>query len=643
MARLRMTNADYVAIAVSPALVMALVGSLVFFLIEVLYVGDYTVRLNYVFALFVFATVLIARIAIEMGSERAAMFSLPLGLLMFLALGRFVEHAGALGWLINLGLLAGVWWSSHKLTWDCTVIDDNQDSSGEGLLGRVGLDPLEGEGAGKDRPDKPAGSLAVGNELFNDPGDGEAAQPNLWQRLVSANTGPHTPGLWVLYFSLAALPLFGVGQHWIPASDVGRRRYAFGLLAVYVAAGLSLLVTTSFLGLRRYLRQRNVEMPAPMAATWVTLGGVLILLVMFVAALLPRPAAEYAVAQPPWRVGSPGDNSANRLSAGNEGTVDPDADQRVTSDNQADAPPTGDAAAEATSEQSIASDQAGEGAPQGEGKSDSSSDESNNSEPSNNAPSPNEPSPSDEADRPVDEDGEQGEASQSQNQNERESSNDETEESGSSEESPPGKPQSNEEAQTASESSPPQSPLPDVSAMMATLTSSIGALVKLVCYALLALAVCYFAWRNWPAIVRAFFEIVQMIRDLIARLFGATPAAADAVGAGQTGAAPAPRRTFAEFTDPFLSGRDKKASPVELVRYTFEAFEAWSGDRGQVRTPDQTPQEFLRVAAPPQSPLHEEARRMVRLYSEVAYASANVSRETAATLRQLWHLMQSVR
>ena len=64
MARLRMTNADYVAIAVSPALVMALVGSLVFFLIEVLYVGDYTARLNYVFALFVFATVLIARIAI---------------------------------------------------------------------------------------------------------------------------------------------------------------------------------------------------------------------------------------------------------------------------------------------------------------------------------------------------------------------------------------------------------------------------------------------------------------------------------------------------------------------------------------------------------------------------------------------------
>src|SRR5690606_9257685 len=99
-------------------------------------------------------------------------------------------------------------------------------------------------------------------------------------------SGPHTPGLWVLYFSLAALPLFGLGQSWIPVTDGDRRQFAFKLLAVYVAAGLSLLVTTSFLGLRRYLRQRNVEMPAPMAVTWVSLGAVLIFVVMFAAALL---------------------------------------------------------------------------------------------------------------------------------------------------------------------------------------------------------------------------------------------------------------------------------------------------------------------------------------------------------------------
>lgn len=661
MAKLRMTNADYVAIAVSPALVMGLVGSLIFFLIEVLYVGDYSARLNYVFALFVFATVLISRIAIEMGSERAAMFSLPLGLLMFIALGRFVEHAGAFGWLINLGLLAGVWWSSHKLTWDCTVIDDNQDSSGEGLLGRVGLDPPESDESTStsSKSTTAARTSAVGNELFNDPADGLLARPTLWQRIASANTGPHTPGVWVLYFSLAALPLFGVGQHWIPASDVGRRRYAFGLLAVYVAAGLSLLVTTSFLGLRRYLRQRNVEMPAPMAATWVSLGGALILLVMFVAALMPRPAAEYAAAQPPWRVGSPGDNSSNRVSVGNEGTVDLNAEERVTSNNQAEAPLTGEASAEASSDQSTAGNQP-DGEPGGESGQESS-DAADRSERSNEAQSASGTSPSNEKWQPVDGEGEQQERSQSDAQNAPESSNDGNQENPPSENSPPADSSSSSQESSASEqpasdessmrerfepaeaAPPSQSQMPDVSAMVATLTSSISSLVKLVCYILLALAVCYFAWRNWPAIVRAFIEIVQMIRDIIARLFGGGRLASATVDGEPTAAPVAPRRTFAEFTDPFLSGRDRKASPVELVRYTFEAFEAWSSDRGQPRSPDQTPQEFLRMAAPPQSPLHEEARRMVRLYSEAAYASVQISRETAATLRQLWHLMQTTR
>ena len=52
--RLHKTTADYLAIAVSPALIMALVGSIVYFLIAVMYVGEYSARLNYSFGLFVF-------------------------------------------------------------------------------------------------------------------------------------------------------------------------------------------------------------------------------------------------------------------------------------------------------------------------------------------------------------------------------------------------------------------------------------------------------------------------------------------------------------------------------------------------------------------------------------------------------------
>src|SRR5690606_12618467 len=70
------------------------------------------------------------------------------------------------------------------------------------------------------------------------------------------------PGMWVVYFSFAALPVFGFGQWLIPEANADLRSSSFRLLYVYLGSALGLLLTTSFLGLRRYLRQRNVEMPA---------------------------------------------------------------------------------------------------------------------------------------------------------------------------------------------------------------------------------------------------------------------------------------------------------------------------------------------------------------------------------------------
>src|SRR5205807_1566729 len=76
-------------------------------------------------------------------------------------------------------------------------------------------------------------------------------------------------------------------------ADVARRRLVFWLMAVYVASALGLLLTTCFLGIRRYLRQRNVRMPVTMAGVWLTSGGVLALVLLVLGALLPRPNAEY--------------------------------------------------------------------------------------------------------------------------------------------------------------------------------------------------------------------------------------------------------------------------------------------------------------------------------------------------------------
>jgi hypothetical protein len=100
--------------------------------------------------------------------------------------------------------------------------------------------------------------------------------------------------LWVVWFSLAALPLFGVGQMLLPRGDSEARHAGFMWLFVYVAAALGLLLTTSFLGLRRYLRQRYLTMPGAMALGWIRFGGGMAALVLVGALLLPRPGTTAA-------------------------------------------------------------------------------------------------------------------------------------------------------------------------------------------------------------------------------------------------------------------------------------------------------------------------------------------------------------
>jgi hypothetical protein len=164
---------------------------------------------------------------------------------------------------------------------------------------------------------------------------------------------------------------------------------------------------------------------------------------------------------------------------------------------------------------------------------------------------------------------------------------------------------------------------------------SLGGIVKLMLYLIGGLAIAYFAWKYREQLARGFRDFMQSLRDLFARLFGKQPTAVVEV---EKSPAP-PRKRFTDFRDPFGSGAHKKLAPEELVRYTFEAFEAWAGDRGAPRTPDRTPTELVHAALPPQTPMFTAARRMVRMYSEVAYASGQVQRSAAEELRELWRMM----
>jgi len=260
------TLADWLVISLSPVLIMLLVGSLCFFLIEVFYRGQAEGSVRWVMFWFVLAVVLVSRIGIEQGVGHATGYGIMLALATWFYLVR-IHPAFILGAL----LLAIVWWCAHKLTWDCTLIDEDEDASGGGLLSTI--------------------YNRTGFKLF---GKKSVVRTAPAKAAKAAVTAPHPPGHWVVWFSLAALPLFGIGQMLLPREDNGARQTGFVYLFIYVTAALGLLLTTSFLGLRRYLRQRYLTMPGLMAFGWIRFGVGLAVLVLGGALLLPRPGATAA-------------------------------------------------------------------------------------------------------------------------------------------------------------------------------------------------------------------------------------------------------------------------------------------------------------------------------------------------------------
>ncbi len=210
--RLRQTLMDYMVIGISPALIMGMVGSLLFFLLTVFYHGQHGARLNFIFAMFTLAVVLIARISMEEGIEYASIFAIALAVVTALAMARFVQIEGPLAGysnLINWGLMAIVWWSAHKLTWDCTFIDDQQDASGEGLLQAVGFDSDTVEQQVQRSPAGRRRSRRTRHTVDSTSSGRSSGSPDWYQRMVQRRRRPHTPGVWVMYYALAALPLFG--------------------------------------------------------------------------------------------------------------------------------------------------------------------------------------------------------------------------------------------------------------------------------------------------------------------------------------------------------------------------------------------------------------------------------------------------
>ena len=259
---------------------MIMVGSLMFFVLDLWYEGPFLDRLRWILFWFVLGIVLITRVSMQIGTSLAMGYGVTLGGAVALVASVLTGFQPLL--LVILGV---VWWATHKLTFDCTLLDEDQDA-GVGLLQESGLDRsalADPSPEAAAMPDDPAAM------------DASLLPQRPWWKVLGGDSDearrPHAPGVWLIYFTLASLPLYGLGQWFVPAVEEERRGWLFLYFLAYISSGMGLLLATSFLNLRRYLRQRKLRMPGAMTATWLSTGAILIVGLTLLAAVLPLPGS----------------------------------------------------------------------------------------------------------------------------------------------------------------------------------------------------------------------------------------------------------------------------------------------------------------------------------------------------------------
>ncbi|MER3417151.1 MAG: hypothetical protein C4297_13210 [Gemmataceae bacterium] len=609
---------DTIIVAVNPALIILMIVTLVYFLLEVFYRGNYSGRLQWTFFFFTLGAVFVVRLFMTGEADaRGWFYAGGLSLATLAAMARFIEYADLAvpPVLVNAALMAIIWFYAYKLTTDCTWDDDNQESSGQGILDASALGTRYSESAGYPRrADRPGGagqdtSLITGRSQVS--GDGEKLSEDTahlstswWTRLWSRGK-KHTPGVWIVYFGLAALPIFGLGQTLIPLEEAPRRRYGFYLLVVHLLAATLLLALTSLLGIRRYLRQKGVTPPGRMTVAWTVTALTIAVGCLLVAMIPPRPdevnqswmayvqslkrsASPYAIVPGEGEQKDSGQSSSSGASEhpkeveghqhpkgrSNPASKDPQGQfERSPSDRSQDKP----------------------------GRSDSASGKGEHSQPGKA----------------------QGQSPSS--------SAKEGKSSGGSDRQPRGQPRhpddqaqqsrSDPSARQLPESSPPQpqrSPEPPPQTWSAWLSSLVQLLRWLLLIVLLAV-LAYYAWRY----------------------FARSSPKNTADGTGEPSVKPVEQVPFSSYRNPFVSGQAERMTAEELTRYTFRALEAWARDSGWPRQAHETALEFIGRIGSTVIPLADLSGELSHLVAIACYSPMRISAKALPLLRKIWELMES--
>ncbi len=306
------TNTDLLIDAVIPALILLMVWSLVFFLLDVRFIFDETNDQS--LRMFGFSLILgvvgINRLLATDGSEEPLLYIGLFGVVTFL--GSLVltsgYDTGPIGGIsgyrlnawgatfFNLTLVGFLWWMTNRLMHEC-CIDENRSAGDIGILTgtlrnfRAAVKHDAGAQVVREKRKKQQDRIFEMNEM-------EAFDPMEWkppdpqassfappaQRLAKRH-----PGISIFYFSVPVLAIFALGLPVLMQGGPAWVRTGHVYVALVTFAALSLLLLTSLGGLREYFRSRRVHFPPGIVYFWLGLGGVMIFMVMFGAVALPLP------------------------------------------------------------------------------------------------------------------------------------------------------------------------------------------------------------------------------------------------------------------------------------------------------------------------------------------------------------------
>ncbi|MEM8910433.1 MAG: DUF4129 domain-containing protein [Planctomycetota bacterium] len=624
------STADYAAIAVAPLLIFLMISSLAGFLVVLLYRGVYPQRVAWTLLMYTMGAVAIARITIENDRGYSSLYAVALGAVTLVTMLRFVGDP-----IFSVLILVVIGYLADRIVHDCTLVDESVDSSGQGLVDRISMSAS----------------------------DPNAPQPK-----------GHQPGRTVLYLAAAALPLFGLGQFFL-RGDAASWSQARWFLTLYLFSALSLLVVTSFLNLRRYLRQRHTEMPTDATMAWLIGGIVIIGAILLFAYLAPLPGRTIASMKMPEFLTTDAPMSASRFGWGDEAapSENPDDDVRRTDaknpgsgdQNEPDSDPSSSGSGAQTKPGGDSGDRddgpAGQksggkqsGGKQSDGRQQgdkSSGDPQSGDKPSGNEPSgkgqsgevqpadkspgknatkgkqsERDPNPGNDhaADDPKDAASDPGEHDDVESAADESPAGDEQHSDESATEASDAQPRSTNqtknaprqnEAETPSESSPSSNPL-------AAMGAWIGSLLRWILFGILATVAGMFLFRHLDAI--------------LAWWHGLFPGRA---GSGETsGAFAKPRQVNAIPPRPFSSYENPIGTrqPRQVILITFEALEAWSREHGITRTEDETPSEFARRLTRHEPSLSDGVSRLVDAYNRIVYGRGRPATADVDAASTVW-------